>query len=69
MENSFAMHIFESINDLPKDEFGLIFIQLSPSSHEGEKVSSTADFHDIHDMTIDFKTLVKSNNILVPSSF
>jgi hypothetical protein len=47
----------------------LIFIQLSPSSHEGEKVSSTADFHDIHDMTIDFETLVKSNNVLVPSPF
>lgn len=69
MKNSFAMYIFKSIDYLSKNEFGLIFIQLSSSPHEGQKVSSTADFHDIHDMAIDFEALVKTNDILVPSSF
>ena len=69
MEYSFAVHIFKSIDYLSKNEFGLIFIQLSSSAHEGEKVSSTTDFHDIHDMAVDFEALVETNDLLVPGSF
>jgi hypothetical protein len=69
MEDSLAVHIFKSVNYLSKDEFSLVFIQLSPTAHEGQKVSSTADLHDIDDMAIDFEALVETNNILVPSSF
>jgi hypothetical protein len=69
MENTFAVHIFESIDYLSKDEFGLIFIQLSSSTHKGEEVTSATDFHDIHDMAVDFEALIESNNILMPCSF
>jgi hypothetical protein len=69
MEDSFAVHIFKSVNYLSKDEFSLIFIQLSPTTNEGQKVSSAADFHDIDDMAINFEALIESNNIFVPSSF
>ena len=69
MENSFAVNIFESINYLSENEFGLVFIQLSPSTNEGQQVSSTANFHDVHDMAIDLEALIETNNILVPSSF
>ena len=69
MEYSFAMDIFETIDDLSKDELGLVFIQLPPSSHEGEEVTTSADLHDVDDMAVDFETLIQPDNVLVPSPF
>ena len=63
------MDIFETIDDLSKDELGLVFIQLPPSSHEGEEVTTSADLHDVDDMAVDFETLIQPDNVLVPSPF
>lgn len=69
MEDSLTMHIFKSIYYLSKNEFSLIFIQLSSSTHKGKKVSSTTDLHHIDNMTINFKALIQSYNILMSRSF
>ena len=63
------MHVLETENDLPKYKFSHIFLQLSSSSYIREQITTTAHFHDIHDMIFRFETFIQSHDILLPSSF
>ena len=63
------MDVLKAVDDLSKDELGLVFIQLPPSPHEGKKVTTSTDLHDIDDMAVDLETLVEPHNVLVPCSF
>lgn len=50
VQDSLMVNILQSFDDLSEDEFGVILLQLSASSHIGQQITTTAHLHHVNDM-------------------
>lgn len=69
MKNTFAMDVLKTQHNLPHDELGEVLFELPSSSDVCEQVPTTADLHDIYDMQIGLKALIKPNYVHMSGSF
>lgn len=62
------MYILQPKNDLSEYKFGVVFLQLSPSSNICEQIASTTDLHDVNDVVLSLKALIEPDNIFLSRS-
>ena len=59
------MDILEPQYDLFKYELCVVLLQLSSAPDKRKQVTTTTDFHHVHDVRLIFETLVQPNDVLM----
>jgi len=66
MQNSLAVAVFESVNQLLEYRFCYFFFQLSSFSYVRQQITTRGQFDNKQDVFLSFEVLEKPDNVAVP---